>query len=417
MITTLASLARSRYVGAMPFELRHRALYAAFDRFPSPKGAATHIARFAGTMCDTFGGGALALLGGIDLPVHMREHGTEIYRYPGVEPNMLDRALGYGRRLESILEVQRDSLELCHFRDPWSGVPIVRQCAGRAKLVYEVNGLPSIELPYRYPGVSAATLAKIRRAEEYCLRHADAILTPSETIAANLIRLGVAASSITMIPNGADLLDLPPFPFAAPSRYILYFGALQRWQGIETLLRAFARLSDIEDLYLVICASTRERTSRLHRKLAVRLGIDERIIWHYELRNEQLVSWVAHATLSVAPLSECSRNLDQGCAPLKILESMALGVPVVASNLPVTREIMGDGTGGRLIRADRPSELARTIRLLLESPDELRSLGESGRRRIEEKFTWSRSCAMLQELYHRLAETPTTLLSTVAAGL
>ena len=220
-----------------------------------------------------------------------------------------------------------------------------------------------------------------------------------------------------MIPNGADLLDIPPLPFQAPSRYILYFGALQRWQGIETLLRAFARLVDIPDLYLVICASTRERTSRLHRKLAARLGIDERIIWRYELRNEELVPWGAHAALTVAPLSECARNLDQGCAPLKILESMALGVPVVASNLPVTREIMGDGVGGQLIRADRPSELARTIRLLLDSPEELRALGESGRRRIEEKFTWSRSCALLHELYLDLVEGPEKIRPTVGAGL
>lgn len=367
-------------------------------------------------MCEAFGGGALALLGGPDLPVHQREEETEIYRYPGTEPNILDRALGYGRRLERILEEQRDTLELCHFRDPWSGVPVVRQCAGRAKLVYEVNGLPSIELPYRYPGASQATLAKIRRAEEYCLQHADAIVTPSETIATNLARLGVPDSAITVIPNGADLLDIPPLPFSAPPRYILYFGALQRWQGIETLLRAFARLVDIDDLHLVICASTRERTSRLYRKLAVRLGIDTRIIWQYELRNDELVPWVAHAALTVAPLSECSRNLDQGCAPLKILESMALGVPVVASNLPVTREIIGDGTGGRLVRADRPSELARAIRLLLESPDQLRALGESGRRRIEEKFTWSRSCGMLGDLYRTLAGPPAEMTADPMAG-
>jgi glycosyltransferase involved in cell wall biosynthesis len=383
----------------MPFELRHRALYAAFDRFPSPKGASTHIARFAGTMCETFGGGALALLGGEDLPVHARDEGIEIYRYPGPEPNMLDRALGYGRRLEMLLETPRETLELCHFRDPWSGVPIVRQCAGRAKLVYEVNGLPSIELPYRYRQISAATLTKIRRAEEYCLMHADAIITPSETIAANLVRLGAPGERIITIPNGADLLDPPSAPPDAPSRYILYFGALQRWQGIDTLLRAFARLGDLDDLGLVICASARERQSKLHRKLAARLGLGDRIIWRHSLRSEELVPWVANAALTVAPLSECSRNLDQGCAPLKILESMALGVPVIASDLPVTREILGDGIGGRLVRADRPSELARAIRLLLEQPDQLEALGASGRQRIEQGFTWDRSCETLREVY------------------
>jgi glycosyltransferase involved in cell wall biosynthesis len=389
----------------MPFELRHRALYAAFDRFPSPKGAATHIARFAGTMCEAFDGGALALLGGEDLPVHVRDGASEIYRYPGTEPNMLDRALGFGRRLESLLEDQRETLELCHFRDPWSGVPIIRQCGGRARIIYEVNGLPSIELPYRYPGISPATLAKIRLAEEYCLTHADAIVTPSRTIAANLERRGVEREKIITIPNGADPPLIPPSrPETAPSRYILYFGALQRWQGIDTLLRAFARLVDLEDLRLVICASARLRQSKPYRRLANRLGLEDRIIWHHGLSSGELMPWVAHAELTVAPLSECSRNLDQGCAPLKILESMALGVPVVASDLPVTREIIGDGEAGRLTRADRPSELARTIRLLLEEPETLHTLGAAGRKRIEESFTWTHSCAMLRELYGKMRE-------------
>jgi glycosyltransferase involved in cell wall biosynthesis len=83
---------------------------------------------------------------------------------------------------------------------------------------------------------------------------------------------------------------------------------------------------------------------------------------------------------------------------------MALGVPVVASDLPVTREIIGDGEAGRLTRADRPSELARTIRLLLEEPETLHTLGAAGRKRIEESFTWTRSCAMLRELYGKMRE-------------
>jgi glycosyltransferase involved in cell wall biosynthesis len=109
-----------------------------------------------------------------------------------------------------------------------------------------------------------------------------------------------------------------------------------------------------------------------------------------------------HATLSVAPLTECPRNLQQGCCPLKILESMAAGVPVVASDLPAVRELITDGVEGRLVRPDRPSELARTIRVLLQYPAHLQELGRRARERIARDYTWDQATAALAALYRTL---------------
>jgi glycosyltransferase involved in cell wall biosynthesis len=137
-------------------------------------------------------------------------------------------------------------------------------------------------------------------------------------------------------------------------------------------------------------------------KLAERLGIGERIVWRHMLNKPELASWIAGAELSLAPLTECSRNIEQGCAPLKILESMALGVPVLASDLPAVREIITDGVDGFLVRPDRPAELARAVELLLEQPARARHAGAEGRRRIESAFTWEASCAMLRGVYRGL---------------
>ena len=79
--------------------LRHHALYAAFDRFPSRKGAAVHIARMAERLFDVMGGGLLYVLGNQDLPVYQREGSVEILRCAAPVPNFLVRALHYGRRL------------------------------------------------------------------------------------------------------------------------------------------------------------------------------------------------------------------------------------------------------------------------------------------------------------------------------
>ncbi|MCP4042327.1 MAG: glycosyltransferase family 1 protein, partial [Gammaproteobacteria bacterium] len=142
----------------------HRALYAAFDLYPSAKGAAAHIHRMAGTLFRDFDGGILYVLGDDSLPAYQREDGVEIYRFSQAIPNFLERTLTYGRRLNQHLDGNVKTLEVCHFRDPWSGIPILSQRQSRYRTIYEVNGLPSIELPYAYPLAAPKTLKKIRDA-------------------------------------------------------------------------------------------------------------------------------------------------------------------------------------------------------------------------------------------------------------
>jgi glycosyltransferase involved in cell wall biosynthesis len=81
---------------------------------------------------------------------------------------------------------------------------------------------------------------------------------------------------------------------------------------------------------------------------------------------------------------------------------MAAGTPVVASGLPAVREIMTDGAHGRLVAPDRPAELARAIRVLLEYPEAARAMGERGRRRVREEFGWAATRAKMTAIYRSM---------------
>ena len=387
-------------------ERQHRALYAAFDLFPSRKGAAIHIDRFARAMFEAFGGGALLALGAPGLPSHQCEGPVEVARFREEIPNFLDRALTFGDWVAEIVAGQ-GALELCHFRDPWSGAPIALR-PHRYAVVYEVNALPSIELPSLFPSLGSSTLAKVRELEVACARAADLVITPSATTKGLLEGLGIKS---TLIRNGAELDEQRPRPVEAPERYLLYFGAAQSWQGIDTLMRAFARLADFEDLRLVICASRHSKAWRPYERLAERLGIGERLVWRHELGEQALSAWRQHASVSVAPLTDCPRNVAQGCAPLKVLESMASGVAVVASDLPPVRELIRDRHDGWLVYPERPAELARALRILLDRPEEAARLGGNARRTIEEGLTWKHATTALQRAYkgvmdERMASVP-----------
>ncbi|WP_395111163.1 glycosyltransferase family 4 protein [Actinomadura sp. SCN-SB] len=386
----------------MRVESEHRAAYVAFDRFPAEKGSAIHIAEMADELFTRYDGGLLAVLGGPDLPRYQREPGgREIARFAEPIPNLLDRAEAFSSWVAAHLAPHLGTLEVCHVRDPWGALPAVTAPGRRHRVVFEVNGLPSIEMAHTWPLASPGTLGKVRELERFCLERSDAVVVPSSVIAEAVGRLGVEDGRIHVVPNGADPVrpPRPGRPAGAPGRYVIYVGAVQPWQGVDVLLRAFARLADLPDLRLVVCSSVPERRCKPLRRLAERLGVDERVDWMYTLPHAEVAAWLAHAELSIAPLTGCARNLDQGCAPLKVIESMAAGTPVVASDLPAVRELMADGEHGRLVPADRPADLARAVRVLLEYPDAARAMGERARRRVEDELTWEHSRALLREVY------------------
>lgn len=421
-----------------PAILPHRSLFAAFDQFPSPKGAAVHILHSSTTLFEHFGGGLLYVLGGAGMPPYQIEllgpdgwvqgsspvpeegdatglsdgqgpqravHDSltpvvEIVRFNDQVPNLLQRAERFSNRLDSIIARHAETLELVHVRDPWSAAAALRYAPGRFHLLYEANALPSIELPNAYPSVLPATVTKIEEMERFCIAHADTVVTVSEVLRETLVRTGVDPDRITVIPNGADVPpELPGRPADAPDRYIVYVGALQQWQGVDDLLRAFARLADLDDLHLVICSATRRKRARPFLRFARRLGIDQRVHWKFGLRHNDIGAWLTHAECSVAPLTDCPRNVEQGCCPLKVIESMAAGTPVVASDLPAVRELVVDGEHGRLVRPNRPAELARAVRVLLEYPDQRRAMGARARSHVEHHLTWDRNRERLDAVY------------------
>lgn len=379
-------------------------LYAAFDRFPSPKGAATHLGAWAPTLAERVDPLVLAVLGDASMPGWQREGRIEIVRDRRTGADPLTRAIAFGRAVTALAD-RRDDLVLAQARDPWGAAGLGASRAvrrGDVPLVFEVNGLPSIELPVAWPGLTPATLAKITALEDRCLRSADAVVVPSGVLAALLRARGVPDERLHVIPNGATVASSPPpRPADAPERYVVYVGAVQPWQGVDVALAAMRRLADL-DVALVVCAAAPPKRTRSLRALSRRLGVEDRVVWHHGVDRTEVAAWLAGAAASLAPLRSGARNVTQGCCPLKVLESLAAGTPVVASDLPAVREIMRDDEHGRLVPPDRPDALARALRVLLDHPELGARWGEAGRRHIADHLSWRHSCERLAAVHDGL---------------
>lgn len=382
-------------------------IYIAFDVFPSQKGAATHINHCLKALQNTFNTGLLICLGNDDMPAFQYDKDRKLYVYRWKEKvvNFLERTQKFQKAISQVLNLPLcENIKLVHFRDIWGGFPALRHTS-TYKTVFEVNAFQHIELPNRYPNISASVLEKIQTLERYCITHCDEIMTPSKVTQLFIKQyVNDCDKIIHVIPNGVTLYEAKPLPKEISSHsspYILYFGAMQKWQGIKTLFKAFKELKDL-DLRLRICTSIPEKRTEIYKDLAISIGIADCIDWFYEQDKSTLASHIKAAAFTVAPLSSCDRNIVQGCNPLKILESMAYGIPVIASNIAVVRELIDDNITGVLVAPDRPEHLGRKMRTILEQPETLKRIGLNGKNKIEKNYLWLYQEAKMKTMYKNL---------------
>lgn len=380
-------------------------IYIAFDLFPSQKGAATHINHCLKALQNTYKVGLLVCLGNDDMPLFQFDKNRQLYVYRWKEKvvNFLHRTNQFQKAVATLLQSPLCSeVKLIHFRDVWGGLPALNMANPRnIPTVFEVNAFTSIELPNRYPNISASVLDKIRKIEVFCIHNAKAIITPSQVTKQYILKtFNSRENKVVVIPNGVTIYEVKPSP-TANKAYILYFGAIQKWQGIKTLFKAFKELQDL-NIRLIICASVPEKRTSLYKDLAVSLGISDKIDWFYELNKEELGTKISNALFTVAPLALCDRNLIQGCNPLKIIESLAYATPVLASNIPVVNEIITDNETGFLVPADRPENLGRKMRALTIDLQLLKKVGKNGEKHIKDHYLWDDQEVKMKNLYLNL---------------
>ncbi len=379
-------------------------IYIAFDLFPSYKGSSTHINHCLKALQKTYDTGLLICLGNEEMPTFQfdKERDLYVYRWKDKVINFLERTQEFQMRIAEILSLPLcEKVKIIHFRDVWGGIPAIKT-ASHIKKVFEINAFPSLELPNRYPNISQSVIKKIKNLERLCVLNSNVIITPSQTTKHYIISLfDVKKDKLIVIPNGVSIKRVNPLKKSNKKDYVLYFGALQKWQGIKTLFKAFKELQDLE-CRLMICSSVSEKRALDYKILAKSIGVDDKIDWFYELDKTSLATHINNALFTIAPLTSCDRNLVQGCNPLKIIESMAYGKSVIASDIPVVREIIENKKTGFLIPPDRPELLGRKIRELIEKPERANLVGERGRKLIKDKYLWSHQEEKMKLMYQNL---------------
>jgi glycosyltransferase involved in cell wall biosynthesis len=250
----------------------------------------------------------------------------------------------------------------------------------------------------RANGPSARLVAGLERC---ILRWPARILTSSAALARDLReRWGVADERIVAFPDGVDpeafrpglaCEDLRTALGVAGKRVVVFLGLLTAYQGVDDLLAAWPGVvAAVPDAHLLLMGYPDE--ARYRREVRTG-GLEASVTLTGRIAYRDAPRYLALGEVAVSP----KRALTE--ANGKLLNYMACGLPTVAYDGPVARELLGEA--GRLVPLGDTAALAAACVALLRAPAERRRLGEALRARAVSAFGWPALTGRLVEVYRR----------------
>ncbi len=277
----------------------------------------------------------------------------------------------------------------------------------RVPYVIEVNS-PLVE----YAGSTKQRLDRVigsplRRWRERMARQAAAFVTPTAAILPDFVE----PRRVHVLPWGANVErfhpGVAPADLGLPEgrAVVAFVGSFRPWHGARTLVEAAARLvRDDRPLPLFLMIGDGGERAEIEA-FAAREGVAASFRFLGSIPHERVPSVLRLATVSVAPF-ETKRHryleIDFYWSPFKILEAMAMALPVVTIDVPALRRMVRPGADGLLYPEGDAAALAAAIAELCADPERARALGRSARRRAVEEFSWTAHCAALDRILRGL---------------
>lgn len=307
---------------------------------------------------------------------------TALNRHAGFHP-------GLGRLVARAARRHRATMIHAHHYSPFVYSALARLWGGPSHVLFTEHGRLS----------DAGPSGKRRFANRILSRGASRVFTVSRELGEHLADEGFAASSLGVIYNGIEIGPLPDAAARAEVRARLavaddcvVIGTIARLDPVKdlaTLIQAMRLLARSTKARLVVIGDGLEKATL--ERLAADTGLADQIVFLGH-RDDARV-WLGGCDLYA------NSSISEGIS-LTVLEAMAAGVPVVATKVGGTPEIVDDSCG-RLVPARDPAALAQALQELAGSAALRQSLGAAARARVEQRFDIVRMIAAYAAEYHR----------------
>ncbi|HYN09159.1 MAG TPA: glycosyltransferase family 4 protein [Vicinamibacterales bacterium] len=280
--------------------------------------------------------------------------------------------------------------------------------ARRPTVVYESHGIAPIvseELPtlLGHPDL-APTRRKLERLdarERRVWRRAPAYVTITKALADDLAARYGPRPNVFVVPDGAAL-DRAPGETQPESLDVTsgqsrpcvagYAGHLYPWKGVDVLIRALAIATGVRGL--IVGGHPGERDRARIDALVGQLGLGDRVEITGLVPFRDVRSHLQRASILVLPNSSSAIS-ERYTSPLKLFEYLALGRPIVASDLPAIREVLTHERTALLVPPDDPAALGRALERLAGDATLAETLGRAAHA-LASHYTWAQRARRLE---------------------
>jgi len=235
--------------------------------------------------------------------------------------------------------------------------------------------------------------------ETRCMRAANFVVTLSGPMRDEIIeRHGIQADKVAGIPNAVDVARFAPQSRDEQLRAELGFAGAtvlgyvsnlsHPREGQETLISALPKIRAAGINAKVLLVGDGARRSELE-SLSKKLGVAEHVVFTGSIPFEQVSAYYAQIDLFVVPRT--NERAGRLVSPMKPFEAMAMGIPLLVSDLPALVEIVADDAQPRgfTYRAEDAADLARVATASLGDPDELRRRANFAAEWVRRERTWA----------------------------
>jgi L-malate glycosyltransferase len=231
----------------------------------------------------------------------------------------------------------------------------------------------------------------LQRLQRASYSKAQFVVANSQAAAERLRIEQVDEEKIVVIPNGIDPARFPARQYSGRPTRVAVVACLREEKRIDVLISAIPQIvASCPDTRFVIAGdgTCREDLATLARELGVLANID--FLGH----RDDVSAVLSGADIFVLP----SRS---EAFPNAIMEAMAAGLPVVASNVGGIPELVEDGRTGHLVQPGDATALADSVIALLQQPQRLEEFGRAARRKVEQSYSFDRMVGQFEDLYER----------------
>jgi glycosyltransferase involved in cell wall biosynthesis len=222
--------------------------------------------------------------------------------------------------------------------------------------------------------------------EKVCLRKADGIIVVSSALAKIVQEVGIPSEWILINPNG---VDLSLFTYSPSERsaireqlgisengFVIGFsGSLKPWHGVDNLLEAFPKIAEkLPESYLLIIGEAGKKAN--DRK--------EGIIFSGKVPHNEMPKYLSACDVCVAPYPKLDPFYF---SPIKVIEYMAMQIPVVASDQGQLHELLNQNRGV-LYDSENNNNLVEALLWVHENSDESEKSAGKAREYVEQNLTW-----------------------------